>query len=155
MTQLKKLDDETREQLSTLLTTGFDDDHVTDIIDPERSGLPLDAGLEVYVEQVPEPDWDTSHHHETETGVVLHLGPQDAREFDRILCNKWLLPLLAREMGLTEGSDAGHPVQDMLRAIDDITDQPDESLDEDALLDDLLDEFNGDDDKDGEDDADN
>lgn len=114
---MKEITESEREKLRTKLkeqNVELDGEYADNLVDPDKTALPIDAALEVEVSAVPADAFDESHYHLVDEGFVMHLDDRDASDFDREVFENWMLPLLAREQGIAdsieesdEGSDEG------------------------------------------------
>jgi hypothetical protein len=80
---------EIEKQLAKILGEG----QAETIVDPDEAAIPVDVGVEVVVRVVDEGFEDSHlHEHPTDQATVLHLQPEDAREFERQFTEEWVLP---------------------------------------------------------------
>lgn len=79
------LEEKLRDELPTDLPIDLRE-RIIDAASTDGSDLPIDKGLEVIIKQVPGDEFASSHpHFVDEECYVLHLTPEDAREYDRHL----------------------------------------------------------------------
>lgn len=93
--EIPEIDDETAEiVLRNVLKDALSEGVVEGLLDEEKTALPIDAGLEVTIEQRPAREFDESHYHNRGDKLILHLRPGDAQTFHREVTREFIKPLM-------------------------------------------------------------
>jgi hypothetical protein len=100
MKHMDSITDEEREEMRETYSDipGISEEELEDLLNPQRSPLPLDSGLEVVITPTPGDAFDESHYHFTPEEMVLHLNAGDAHDFERMFADYFLLPMIYEAM---------------------------------------------------------